>query len=254
MAREHVFIPDTQVRRGVKTDHLLAAANYIAAHQPDTVVVAGDWWDMPSLSRYEQKGSRYFEGRRYTDDIDAGNAAMELFMQPISDEIEKGEWKPKLVFLMGNHEYRIERAVEADPVQLEGNIGYHHFNLSEWGWKVVPFREIIELDGIMYSHFFQNPQSLMRGVLGGTIDNRLNKLKHSFSMGHQQTLMWGCQYTATGRRIIGCVAGAFYQHQEEYQGPQGNNYWRGMVYKHQVKKGEYDPMMLSLDYLRKEWL
>ena len=247
--REHVFIPDTQVRAGVNTDHLVAAGNYIAAHQPDVVICAGDWWDMPSLSRYEQRGSKYFEGKRYRKDIEAGNEAMSRFLTALRAD---PSYQPRLVFLMGNHEYRIERAIEADPVMNEGVIGYDDLHLGDW--EVVPYREIIEIDGILYSHFFQNPQSLMRGVLGGSIDNRLNKIKRSFTMGHQQTLLWGCQYTATGHRIIGCVAGAFYSHQEEYQGPQGNNYWRGIVYKHQVRKGEYDPMMLSLDYLKREWL
>lgn len=250
MSREHVFIPDTQVKPGVKTDHLIAAGNYIAEHKPDVIIIAGDWWDMPSLSRYEQKGSLYFEGKRYAKDIDAGNDAMFMFNDAIG--ASNSGYNPRKVFLMGNHEYRIQRAIEADPVHLEGIIGYDDLDLD--GWEVVPFLEPIVIDGILYCHYFQNPQSLMRTVLGGGIDNRLNKIKQSFTMGHQQTLLWGCQYTVTGHRIIGCVAGAFYQHKEDYQGPQGNNYWRGIVYKHQVKKGEYDPMMLSLDYLRREWL
>jgi hypothetical protein len=246
---EHVFIPDTQVQKGVDTKHLEAAGNYIAAHKPGVIVVAGDWWDMPSLSSYEKKGSAYFEGRRYQDDVNAGNEAMHRFLTPIVTGDK--DYKPRMVFLMGNHEDRIRRATEADPV-LKGVLGFDDLYLDFF--EVHDYRKIVEIDGILYSHFFQNPQSLIRGALSGTIDNRLNKIKQSFTQGHQQTLLWGAQYTPTGRRIIGCVAGAFYSHQEEYQGPQGNNYWRGIVYKHQVLKGEYDPMMLSLDYLVREWL
>jgi hypothetical protein len=49
------------------------------------------------------------------------------------------------------------------------------------------------------------------------------------------------------------VAGAFYQHDEEYAGPQGNHYWRGIVYKHEVRDGDYDLMELSLPYLLRAW-
>ena len=247
---EHLFIPDTQIKAGVPTDHVVAAAKYARDKKPDTIVIAGDWWDMPSLSSYEKKGSKYFEGRRYVDDVEAGNNAMADFLR----ELHRSRgYRPRIVFTMGNHEYRIERAANENPV-LEAKIGFHDLYLPEKHIEVVPFLRPIEIDGVLYCHYFQNPQSLMRSVLGGTIDNRLNKVKQSFTMGHQQTLLWGCQYTTGGRRIIGCVAGAFYQHEEEYQGPQGNNYWRGCVFKHEVRQGEYDPMMLSIDYLRREWL
>lgn len=251
MSKEHVFIPDTQVKPGVRTEHIAAAARYIASREPNVIVCAGDWWDMPSLSRYEKPGSAYFEGKRYYKDVQAGNEAMNLFQDTLA-KYSAPTYHPRKVFIMGNHEYRIQRAVDSDPVQLDGVIGFNDLLLGDW--EVIPFLKPITIDGVMYCHYFQNPQSLMRSVLSGTVDNRLNKLKQSFTMGHQQTLLWGCQYTAMGKRIIGCVAGAFYQHAEEYQGPQGNNYWRGLVYKHEVDRGEYDPMFVSMRYLLREWL
>jgi hypothetical protein len=42
-------------------------------------------------------------------------------------------------------------------------------------------------------------------------------------------------------------------HDEEYLGPEGNNYWRGIVVKHEVRNGMYDPMFVSLDYLLRKW-
>ena len=40
-----------------------------------------------------------------------------------------------------------------------------------------------------------------------------------------------------------------YLHEEDYKGPQGNTHWRGIIIKHEVAGGEYDPMFVSLDYL-----
>ena len=110
-------IPDTQVKPDVPLDHLLYAGRYIASKKPDVIVMIGDWWDMESLCSYD-KGKASFEGRRYKKDIDAGNLAMDLFLQPIKTERErlkvnkKKQWKPRMVFTIGNHEQRIERAIE----------------------------------------------------------------------------------------------------------------------------------------------
>ena len=57
-----LFIPDTQIKNGVNLDHIQALGNYILDKKPDIIVCIGDWWDMPSLSSYEKKGSKYFEG------------------------------------------------------------------------------------------------------------------------------------------------------------------------------------------------
>lgn len=257
MPREHIFIPDTQVKPGVSTTHLTALANYIVHRKPDVIVHIGDHWDMPSLSSYEERGSKYFHDKSYGADIEAGNAAMYEFKSIIDKEIEriannkKKAWRPRFVFTKGNHENRIDRALHDDP-RLDGAISPDHLDLR--GWEVYPYLKPVEIDGILYCHLFQNPQSLVRGALSGTMTNRLNKIKQSFSQGHQQVLDWGQQYTSSGRRIIGLVAGAFYQHEEEYMGPQGTNYWRGVIYKHEVQNGEYDVMPVSLNYLLREWL
>ena len=83
---------------------------------------------------------------------------------------------------------------------------------------------------------------------GQNIETRLKTIGHTFSMGHQQTLMYGLRFVA-GKSQHGLVAGACYLHDEDYKGPQGNAHWRGIIVKHQVKDGSYDPMFISLDYL-----
>ena len=74
----------------------------------------------------------------------------------------------------------------------------------------------------------------------------------SATAGHLQGVDFYCHQTGT-RRMYGIIAGSFYQHEEEYLGPQGTAYWRGVVVKNQVADGQYDPMFISLDYLMEEW-
>lgn len=255
-----LFIPDTQVRPGVNTDHLEAAGNYAVAKKPDVIVMIGDWWDMPSLNSYENRSSSYFHDKSYVSDIESGKEAMERFLGPINryntmrKKNKKRAYSPRMVFTEGNHEYRIQRAIKEDP-RLKGTIGREDFELEKMGWEFYPFLKIVEIEDILYSHYFVNPDSLTNNPVGGTIENKLKLIGHSFAQGHQQKRQYGNRFTATGKELHGLVCGAFYSHHEDYLGEQGDRqYWRGMLLKNEVKNGTYDPCFLSLDYLIKKWL
>ena len=254
---EHFVIPDTQCKTGVKLNHLTAAGNYIVDKQPSTIIHLGDHWDMPSLSCYEKKGSKYFEGKNYLKDVEAGLEGMELLLDPINKYNEKCKkekkkgYTPRMIFIPGNHEDRVNRAVKADPV-LDGVISTKQFELEKYGWEVPEYLKPVNVDGVMYAHYFYNP---MTGKpYGGRAHTRLNNVGFSFTMGHQQGLDVALKPLANGKMLRGLVAGSFYQHDEDYKGPQGNDHWRGCIYKHEVKDGNYCLMELSMDYLLREWL
>lgn len=250
----HVVIGDTQVKEGVPTAHLGWIGQYLVdqfAGEDVEVIHLGDHWDMPSLSSYD-KGKKSMEGRRYKSDVKAGNDALGLLTNPLRQyninrrKKGKAQWKPGLWMLRGNHEERIERAVNLD-AQLEGVIGYHDFNDVALGWTPVPFLEILWLDGVGYSHYFYNPRT-GKPLGGENLYTRLKTIGHSFTMGHQQLVDHAMRHVGKTRHH-GLVNGTCYLHDENYLGPQGNDYWRGIVVCHQVENGSYDPMFVSLDYL-----
>lgn len=258
---KHLMIPDTQVKKGVPINHLRALGNYIVEKKPDVIVHIGDHADMPSLSSYEKPGSKYFEGQRYTDDIESAREGMEELLEPLwrynrqQRRNKKSLYRPRMVLTLGNHENRIVRAVNADPVKFEGLISVDDLGYKEYGWEVHDFLEPVLIDGVLYCHYFVNPNSLTGNPVGGTIMTKLNNLKHSFSQGHQQALQYGMAYDARGARMHGLVAGAFYQHDEHYMGPQKNKqHWRGVVMKNEVKDGQYDPCFVSLNFLLENYL
>lgn len=239
VGRTHLVIPDTQVKAGVHTIHLEWIGRYIADKRPDVIIHLGDHWDMPSLSSYD-KGKKSFEGRRYRQDVESGNEAFALLDSFIGKA--KG-YNPRKVFLRGNHENRIERAIEEDAV-LDGTIGYEDLNTLDW--EVHGFLEVVRIDGVAYSHYFYNP---MNGrPYGGQVATRIKTIGHSFTMGHQQTLDYTIRFVG-GHSQHGLVAGACYLHDEDYKGPQGNAHWRGIIVKHAVAGGSYNPMFVDLDYL-----
>jgi hypothetical protein len=242
--RVHIVIPDTQTKAGVPTAHLGWIGQFIADEYDGTdltVIHLGDHWDMPSLSSYD-KGKRAMEGRRYVQDIDAGNAAFNLLHDGFAHV------PARRVFLLGNHEDRITRAAESD-AQLDGVVSLEHLDTEYW--ETHAFREPVSIDGIVYAHYFYNPMT-GRPYSGANLELRLKQVGHSFTMGHQQGRKWA-QYDTIQGSHLGLVVGSCYVHDEDYLGPQTVNYWRGIVVCHQVERGQYDPMFVSLDYLARRY-
>jgi hypothetical protein len=252
-----VFIPDTQVRDRVPVEHIRAAGNYIVRHRPDVVVVGGDWWDLPSLSRFNTKMEA--EGLRLMKDLKAGTRALKLFLKPLRElqarqrANKKKVYNPRLVFLTGNHDpsVRLPRFYQEHPM-LEGMI--QEPDIASFGFEVIPFLEIINIGGIRFSHYFVNPHSAKKAPLGGAIDTMLKNCGFSFVQGHTQGLKMGKHYLTDGTTRLGIVAGSFYDHDETYMGVQGNKHWRGIIQLNEVHNGGADVCEISLQYLKRKYL
>lgn len=251
---KHFIIPDCQVRPGDDFTYLRKIGQYIADKQPDVIVCLGDFADMPSLSSYDV-GKRQYEGRRYRNDVDAAIDAMGALMAPIYDLMQsqrrnkKKVYSPRMIMTLGNHENRINRAVDSDP-KLEGLISVNDLGYSEFGWEVHPFLSVVVVDGIAYSHYFPT------GVAGRpatTANAQLSKKHMSCVAGHQQGLQIATAHRADGKRLTSIIAGSCYEHDEDYLGPQGNKHWRGCLMFHEVDDGQFDLMPISLDYLNKRY-
>lgn len=283
--RKHFILPDTQVKPGVLLNHFLWAADAILEYQPDVLVHLGDHWDMQALSMWD-KGKMAAEGRAYEDDIAAGNKAMDILMRPIRAKqmrqlrrvvatmwkqlnakernyinrcidarrvllpvppvLKDHLWALRCVFTIGNHEQRIERHIEANP-ELRRTLGYHSFNLEEWGWEVHDFLHPVTIDGLAYQHYIPNPNT--GRPWGGMVEPRVQKIGYSFVSGHEQGKKSGERYLQNKRTQRGLVVGSYYLHDEGYKGPQGNYHWRGCVVLHNVGAGDFDIMELRMGYL-----
>lgn len=248
------MIPDTQVRPGVPLDHLDWVAQAIVDYRPDVVVHLGDHWDFPSLNGHEKPGSAPLEGARYKDDLDAGNVAFVRLCKPMETEQKRlrrnrrKHWEPEKHFLCGNHEGRADRIATNDPKWL-GHVGSNNCQVRDWQWH--GFLNRVWIDGIVYSHYFQSSHSSF--AIGGSIDNRINKIGASFIQGHEQGKREGNRIMAAGHTCYGLVAGSCYLHIEPYRGAQGQKHWRGVCVLNEVRDGEYDIMNLSLGYLCRKY-
>lgn len=252
----HLMIPDTQCKPDVDMEYLKHIGQYIVEKRPALIVHIGDHADLPSLSSYD-RGKKSAEGKRLQRDIDASIEGMRLLLQPLHElqtrqrKNKKQVYKPRMILTLGNHEERIMRHVEANP-ELEGFLSYDSLKYKEFGWEVYDYLKPVVVNGVSYCHFMANP--FTGKPYGGTAQNILKNVGESFCVGHKQTLDIATRFLpASGKQQWGIVAGACYTHEEGYKGHQGNHHWRGIVVKHNVQDGSFNPMFVSLDYLKERY-
>jgi hypothetical protein len=246
-----LVIPDCQVKEGVPLDHLTWAGKAICDYRPDVVVNIGDFADMPSLSTHDIKGSKYFEGLRYNIDVDTVKTAMKMLLKPLRDLQEKQKedkhrvYKPRMVLTMGNHENRINRAVNNNPM-LEGLISTKDLGY-EADWEVHDFLHPVFINGVGFNHYW--PVGAM-GRPAASPAAIISKLHMSCIAGHQQGRSVAYGKRADGRSICAIIAGSYYQHDEDYMDQLSNKHWRGLVVMNEVFDGHFDEMFLSMEYLK----
>ena len=252
-----LMIPDTQVKSNTDLSHLDWLGAYIIDKRPEVIVHIGDHADMESLSSYD-KGKGSAEGKRVQIDIEASIEGMNRILKPLyelqqEESVEYGRvlYKPKMVICLGNHEERIMRHVNENP-ELQGFLSYDNLMYKEMGWEVGDFLEPIIINGVTYCHYMPNPMS--GRPFGGAALNVLKQVGESYCMGHQQKLDIATRVLpASGKTQWAIVAGAYYQHNEGYKGIMGNKHWRGIVVKHQVKDGNFNPQFIDIAYMKQRY-
>ena len=252
--KKHLVIGDTQVKPGVSLSYLTWIGRYIVDKQPDVIVMIGDFADMPSLSSYDV-GKKSFEGRTYKADIKAAHKGMEALLSPMNAlnkrlaKAKKKLYKPKMVLTMGNHEQRINTAIEYDR-KLEGLISMDDLGYEEAGWDVVPFLEVKAIDGVAYCHYFAS------GIMGRPVTSAralLTKKHMSCVAGHQQGRDIAYGKKADGTEMTAIINGASYMHDEGYLNHQTNNHWRGIYVLNNVVDGAFDEIAVPMHYLKSKY-
>lgn len=208
---------------------------------------------MPSLASYD-KGKKSFQGRTYRADIDA-----HLDFQTRLWDVVKQQKKrlPYRVFLEGNHEHRIQRAIEYQP-ELEGVIGLSDLEISRYYDDFVSYEGgtpgVIEIDGILFAHYFIS--GLLGKPLGGVhpADTILSKLHRSSVAFHSHLADYSMATDGAGNKLHGLVAGVYTDYESDWAGRAGKLWWQGAVVARGIDgSGSFEPQFISIDSLRKEY-
>lgn len=251
--RSHLVIPDDHAYPEDNFRRYKWLGQFILERQPEVIITLGDRWDMTSLCSYE-KGKRDFVFKNVKADIEAGHKAEALIFGPMVErnkdlaKWKKTQYKPLIIKLLGNHEYRVKKLLDYEP-KWDGSVSMSDFN-NRLGLKehVVDFMDFCVVDGVAYSHYFAS------GAMGRPFSSAramLQKRGMSCTMGHTHILDYASNTKPTGERMMGLVAGSFHDaDHKSFAGSQVDALWfNGLIYKHGVKDGEYDLEEVSIKRL-----
>lgn len=222
-----LLIGDPHARPGVDNRRFDWLGKLIAEVRPTWVAQMGDLFDMPSLSSYD-KGRKSFEGRRYKADLEAGHDALSRIaghLRPL-----RRRYVPRRLALLGNHEERIARAVEAAP-ELEGTLSYNDLDFAGFEWEQHGFLEPVVVDGMLLQHYAIS--GLMGRPISGENHARTLLLKGftSCAVGHSHLWDYKELTRADGRKIQAFVCGWYGDPEqvEAYAGPAQKLWWSGVT-------------------------
>lgn len=249
---KHLFITDCHAHPDHNNNRADWLGQLIVECRPDVVIEGGDGGDFPSLCSYD-KGKRSFQGRTYQADVAAHNDFQDRLWHPSRRAKKK---LPRRIKLVGNHEQRIDRAVEVQP-ELDGVISYRDLDWEKYYDTIIPYSGStpggIVLDGIYYSHY------LVSGISGRPISGEnpgaslLGKRYSSCSVGHSHVVDWAVKTRANGSKIMGLVGGCMIDYPMSYAGDSQRLWWKGVTICHNVENGMYDPQFVSLDTLKQKY-
>lgn len=252
---KHLVIPDAHAKPNQDMRRFDWAGKLIVDRKPEKIICLGDFADMESLCSYD-KGKKDYNARSYKRDIAASHEAMERLLAPLNAynqhqrEMKQKQYKPKMIMLYGNHEHRINRAIQFDHVMLEGLISLDDLKYEEYGWETYPFLERVDVDGILYSHYF------ITGVMGRPVGGEhpaatlIRKQLRSCTAGHSHVFDVAVRARGDGKQLRGLVAGCYLEEYEEYAGPANDLWRRGLYLKHNVADGDYDLEEISMNALK----
>jgi hypothetical protein len=212
-------------------------------------VSIGDFITLDSLSEWDKKKAGKMEGRRYAADIAAGNEALD-YIDAACDSFAK---VPKRIYIEGNHEERLERYLDYNPV-VKGSMGVEKdLKLKARGWKFVRFKNDISISGISFTHI---PISGSGKPIGNPSVARkaLSLYNNSVVFGHTHTLDHSAEHRRGAPHLNQALAvGCFFEHIDEYAKGSKTDYWRGIVELNAYHKNRFDITTVSMSNLLRKY-
>lgn len=249
-------IGDTHVTNGQCLKRFDYLGQLIVEKQPAIIVIMGDFLTLNCLSFWDRSKKRKMEGRRYNLEIDAGNEALDRMLGPmhmVQEQQRRNKsriYRPELVYLMGNHEERLNRYLDGDPT-FDGLVSIEDdLHLWERGFQVLPYKSYYTVNKIHFCHIPFNKVSEIAGVnicrtaqtvcVGSTVFGHT----HEFNVGNVHRA--GQTHL---QQLLNC--GCYFEDTEEYAMGHLTNYWRGVCLLDNYNEGRFDIETFSLGHLRR---
>lgn len=262
-----LVIPDSHDDPAVSKRRYEVLGNAIVSLRPDNIVQIGDFLSLDSVSFHNHGKPLLQEGRRLSEDIESGLEAYATMMQPLrkdweySRSIRKKKYTPKLFWLNGNHEDRVQRFIESQPI-LEGMVdGDDLVGASQDGWEVIPYRGYCSIGGTSFTHCPLNPAT-GKPLSGMYVCARAAVTsQHTVVFGHthKRNVMAVTRNDPIsptgGHRVEGITVGCWLDHWPDYMAHNQRNcdWWEGLTVLHHYDYGMVDPEFISKERAYRRW-
>jgi hypothetical protein len=218
----------------------------IADLEPNRVVFIGDFLNFDSLSDWDKDKRKTMEGRRYARDIDSGREFLSMCYNHIPD-VTKMDWH----LCEGNHERRLHRYIESDPL-FDGAVDYIR-DLGIDKWTITPFKSYVNIAGIDFTHVPINEAG--KPIGGKYVCSKALDINHnSVVFGHTHKLDTASVHRHGAPHLqIALNVGCYFEHIEDYAKGSITSYWRGIVLVDHYKHGRFSWMPIPLGKMRKTY-
>lgn len=177
---EVLIIPDLHQdpRHPHRVEVLTWAGRYCADRKIPRTVQLGDWSTWDSVSSHDKNDT---QKARYKPPISADMDNLKESL--MAWNLGKGDWKPKQLVTLGNHEYRVERFENLNPETHQTFTLQRDQLFAQFGWRTSPFGEIRYIEGVGITHHPVNGAGRpFGGKLGAT--RAANETSVSLIVGH----------------------------------------------------------------------
>lgn len=118
--------------------------DFLHDFQPDYFILGGDQLHMDCISTFNHGKPRLTEGKRIDEDY---KGFQHDILNPLEDLLPK---RCDKYFMIGNHEYRVDRLIDAEP-NFEGLIEPEN-KLYLDDWKIISFNESLSIGKMNFIH------------------------------------------------------------------------------------------------------
>ena len=135
-------------RHPERLDVLTWIARFASEQRFDRIIQVGDWSTFDSVNQHDDNSTM---GGRLKPPIreDLSNlvASHQAFRRGISED-----YKPRMDFLLGNHENRLERFENANPESAQTFTLSRDETFAQFGWRTRPYGELFYVEGVAFTH------------------------------------------------------------------------------------------------------
>lgn len=253
-----LVIGDCHVDDEQNLDRFDIASDFIMEHRPEHIVIIGDFLTLNCLSAWDKNKRKRMEGKRYHAELKAGNEALDRLFSGIKlhnklcKRRKSKQYRPNIIYMEGNHEDRLYRYFDYDPV-FEGTIDIpKDLKLKERNIEYIKYRNYYYIGGVGFTHVPFNKVGAISGVDITRKAQMVGVNSCVFGHIHEQHLSHVHKEGMPHLQDTYCC-GCFISKKEDYVHGRVTNYWRGLTLIHNFKEGRFDIEAHSLGRMERTY-